>query len=294
MLVGARREPFLAPCLAALEAAVDLVVVDLNGHNDENVRDLEESALFRSGRLVHEFRAFTNFAEARNHSLQMLPPGEGWVFTVDSDEVHDPEGLALITRRILPVLPGSVGILDAYNLLFIQSFRYLDGLERRHNQFVRRTPELTWSRAVHEHLHGTRGKRLTAPYIFGHFGYVRPPEEMLDKWKLYARLGDPTKDPEELARRAAEACLEEWMPRCHRYRGRHPQVLDGLREALERGTSHVARFDRLMEAHRHIPWLPRRRSYLRILWRTMPLGVALGKPGRRALLELIAGLGRIL
>jgi len=294
MLLGARREPFLAPCLASLGTAVDLLVVDLNGHNDENLRDLEESALFRSGRLVHEARPFTNFAEARNHTLQMLPPGEGWVFIVDSDEVHDPEGLALITRGLLPALPESVGILDTYNLLFIQSFRYLDGLERRHNQFLRRTADLVWSRAVHEHVGGTRGSRQAAPYVYGHFGHVRPPEEMLDKSRLYSRLGGSTDEPEESVRKGVEVYMDEWMPRCRRYRGRHPEVLDGLREELEQGPSFVARFDRLMEARGKVPWLPRRSSYLRILWRALPLGLALGTAGRRTLFELVARLGRVL
>lgn len=294
MLLGGRREPFLAACLASLEGAVDLLVVDLNGSCPENERDLERSALQVSGRLRVEARPFTNFAEARNHALGMLPPGEGWVLKVDADEVHDPEGLALLTRGILPVLPDSVGILDAWQLQFMQSFRYVDGLERRHDWFLRRTPELAWSGGVHEQVLGVRGRRLAAPYIYGHYGYVREPGEVLAKWKHYARLGDRSYDPEELDRAVAEGYLDEQASRCLRHRGWHPEALASVREELEAGPSHVARFDRLMEARGRVPGLPRWRTRLRILWRALALARVLPAQGRSTVLKLAARLNRVI
>lgn len=284
----------MAACLATLDGALDLLAVDLNGDCPENLRDLEESALFRRGALILEARPFTNFAEARNHTLEMLPPGPGWVMKVDADEVHYPEGLALVTRGILPALPGSVGILDAYQAQFMQSFRYLEAVERRHDLFLRRTPELAYAGGVHEQVQGVRGRRLAAPYVYGHYGYVRDPGEVLDKWKHYAALGDPTYDPEELGRAVAEGYLDEQASRCHLYRGEHPRALEGLREQMERGPSHVARFDRLMGARSRIPEFPGFRMRLRLLWRSLALGLALDSSGRRALAALVGRLGLVL
>jgi len=292
MLLGSRREPFLEACLATLEGALDLLAVDLNGSCPENERDLQQSALNATGRLLVEKRPFTNFAEARNHALGMLPPGEGWVLKVDADEVHDPEGLALLTRGILPLLPDSVGIVDAWQMQFMQSFRYVDGLERRHDWFLRRTPELAWSGGVHEQVQGVCGRRLAAPYIYGHYGYVRDPGEVLAKWKQYARLGDSSYDPEELDRAVAEGYLDEQASRCLRYPGGHPEALTRLRRDLETSPSHVARFDRLMEARGRVPGFPRWRTRLRILWRALALARALPRPGRTVVWQLLARLGR--
>ncbi len=292
MLLGGRREPFLAACLATLEGALDLLVVDLNGSCPENERDLQQSALHASGRLLVEARPFSNFAEARNHALGMLPPGEGWVLKVDADEVHDPEGLTLVTRGILPLLPDRVGVVDAWQMQFMQSFRYVDGLERRHDWFLRRTPELAYSGGVHEQVLGVRGRRLAAPYIYGHYGYVRDPGEVLAKWKHYARLGDHSYDPEELDRAVAEGYLDEQASRCLRYLGPHPQALTRLRRDLETDPSHVARFDRLMEARGRVPGFPRWRTRLRILWRALALAQVLPGPGRSVVLQLLARLVR--
>ena len=292
MILGGRREPFLAPCLATLEGVVDLLVVEVNGSCDDNVRDLEASALFRAGRLRHEAREFTSFAASRNHTLELLPPGEGWILKVDADEVHDPEALALVTRGLLPALPDAVGILDAYVLQFMQSFRYLTSVDRRHEFLVRRQPGLAFSGDVHEQLLGTRGRRLAAPYVYGHFGYVRDPAEVLDKWKHYATLGDGSYDPRELEQAVAEGYLDEQASLCRPFRGRHPEALEPLREALEREAGHVARFDRLMASRDPAPELPRARQRLRILWRVLPLWLAVGRSGRGPLLDLVSRLFR--
>lgn len=294
MILGGRREPFLAPCLASLEGAVDMLVVDVNGDCPQNVLDLEESALFKSGRLRHEARPFAGFAAARNHTLELLPPGEGWILKVDADEVHDPGGLALVTRRILPALPPSVGILDAYTLQFMQSFRYITGVDRRHDLLCRRTPELAFAGDVHEQTLGLRGRRLAAPYVYGHFGYVRDPGEVLDKWRHYAALGDGSYDAEELGRAVGEGYLDEQAALCRSWRGRHPEVLSPLRNSLEEASAHVARFDRLMAARGPVPEAPRLRLRLRVLWRALPLWMALAAPGRPALLSLLRRLAQVL
>ena len=153
---------------------------------------------------------------------------------------------------------------------------------------------MVWSGGVHEQIQGVRGRRLAAPYIYGHFGYVREPGEVLDKWKQYAGLGDSSYDPEELARAVAEGYLDEQASRCHRYPGQHPQALAALRLELEQGPSHVARFDRLMSARGRVPELPRLRLRLRILWRALALGLARGGPGRGALLRLLPRLGHVI
>lgn len=290
MILGARREPFLAACLESLRDAVDLVVVDVNGDCPENVADLEASALAAQRRLSYERRAFTTFADARNHALAMLPPGQqGWILRVDADEVHHPELLREVTRGILPGLSALVGMVDFYSLQFMQSLRYYTGMERRHTMMFRRTRRLGYRGKVHEHLGGLGGVRIVLPYVFGHYGYARDPGEVLEKWRLYNKLGDRTYKAEELDRAVGEGYLDAHAAACMAYAGRQPEPV--LRMVPE--FPHADRFERLVEARGPAPGPDRKHERTRVLWRSAPLWLTLRGEARESLKRLAQALPEV-
>lgn len=197
-LVGKRREPFLSAALESVAEALDIIVVNDNGGNKENRRALEESTLFKAGKLTIIPSKFEGFASSRNLCLDYLKnfvekDQDLWILKLDADEVHTP-GIVPLTRKILPRLGPQVGGVDGYWLLFIQSFEYFARLERRHDLLFRFSPEMNWEGRVHEKLNGKSGKVLALPYLFFHYGYAASAAEIKAKWQLYRDMGDPNFD----------------------------------------------------------------------------------------------------
>jgi hypothetical protein len=233
LLFGARPEPYLEAVLEGLSGAVDLVVANDNGGDREgaNRRVLEACRLHREGRVVIIEAPFEGFARARNLCLDHVRrhgPADPWILMVDADEVHGP-GLRRLTRKVLPAAASSVGVVDTYVLQFMQTFEYYISLDRRHNLLYRLTEETRYEREVHERLLGLRGRRVCVPYTYHHYGYVRPNVQIVDKWRLYQRLGDPSYVNDSFPEQPSGAMFVDQAPRCIPYLGQHPPALRAAR-----------------------------------------------------------------
>jgi hypothetical protein len=239
VIMSGREEPFLSACLESVAGSVDLVAINDNASGDANpnMGAVRDSLLFKEGKIRVSKTPFEGFGKARNACLELiedLRPDHPWILMLDCDEVHT-EGLASITRKILPRLPESIGGVDVYTRQFIRTFDYYSAVERRHNFLFRLYPETRWEGSVHEKLLGVRGEKICLPYGFYHYGNALAPESVLDKWKLYARCGDPFFGMERLEGMDASTFMDDESMKVLDFKGRHPlpvgETLLYLREA---------------------------------------------------------------
>jgi len=228
MIISNRTEPFLSACLECLNGCVDLVIINDNSSDKKNpnIETVKKSKLFAGGKVKLLFNEFKGFGDARNKYLDYLKEinvdSNSWLIKLDSDEVH-PDSLRVVTRDILPNLPKSVGIVDTYYFHFMQSFDYVYSIDRRHDLFVRYNPCLYWEGAVHEKLRGQKGKRIIVPYLFYHYGYVNLKDDILQRWKLYARCGDNTHEDLDLIEK--DTFLNWEGTHCIKFNEEHPHSM---------------------------------------------------------------------
>lgn len=196
MIIGKRDEPFLFASLESLINCVDIVVINDNSNGTSlfNINAVKNTTLYKNDKIKIINSDFSGFANARNICLEYIGKlsveyDTTWIIKIDSDEVQH-GAFYNITRDILPYLPGCIGIVDTYYFQFIQSFEYFARIERRHDFIFRFNKNLEWEGAVHEKLNGTHGQRIALNYVFLHYGYAVPTEGILEKWKLYEKLGD--------------------------------------------------------------------------------------------------------
>ena len=284
LLMGQRPEPYLAAVLTSLEAAVDLLVVNDNGGAPDSInrRVLEGSELYRRGQVRIVEAPFEGFSKARNLCLEHIR-SEGlcdadahtWLMMVDCDEVHGKD-LSRLTRVVLPSLPQGVGVVDGYFVQFMQSFDYFISLDRRHNLLVRFNDNVRWIHDVHEQVQGLEGRRLCLPYVYYHYGYVMSNQQILEKWQLYQKLGDPSYTPEELQGVETARMFEHEISRCIRFTWAHPPALRVMREELARVPDPASEFFNHQAAARLSQFVPhltaslRRANYrLRVVWRAI-------------------------
>jgi len=293
MIVGAPRERFLAACLESIRDAIDLLVVNDNSGEPRsaNLETIERSGLAAAGR-IHVIRSgFRGFGSCRELCLDYLrehaPPGT-WVLFVDCDEVHGPAIVPLV-RRLLPALPGPVGVVDGYFYQFFQSPRYYLSVDRRHNLLFRFSRDVHWVGDVHEKLVGLRGTRVVVPYRYFHYGYLTPPDEVGRKWALYGSLGDHASGseagdlPASLRRNAGDV---------RQFKDEHPDAASGaLADVSRENRESIEAFERLVRRAR-ASRMPRAGGHartavrfwgLRAAWR---VGAALRPEMMRALDEM--------
>jgi hypothetical protein len=224
LCVGAAPEPYLAPLLASIRDAVDVLAVNDNSGlaRSENVAILEASAFGETGRLQIRQNPFVDFADMRNRAyaaLRSLERPPAWVLFIDADEVHG-EQIRYLAREVLPGLDARAGRLDAYTYHFLGTFGWITDIARR-SVFYRFDPELHWVNAVHEVPRGVRGGTIVVPYTYHHYGNVVPALDLIEKHRRYTRLGDPTPRP---VRSAPNEIFLEQVARVRPFRGGHPRV----------------------------------------------------------------------
>ncbi len=226
LCVGAARELYLAPALAAIAPCVDVLVVNDNSGlpRSHNVSPLLASAFASEGRLRVARHPFVDFADMRNRAygeLRTLDRRPDWVLFLDADEVHG-EQLRYVAREILPHLGPHVGSVDAYTYHFFGTFRWITDVARRF-VFFRYDPAIAWRNAVHERAAGVRGTSLVLPYIYHHYGNVAPPAMLARKHGRYYELGNPVPPPPAPAQATREVYLAK-AASVRPYRAPHPRV----------------------------------------------------------------------
>lgn len=268
LLVGARPEPYLAALLASLNGAIDRLVVNDNSGlpGGLNRRVIETSQLFHEGRVDIVEAPFEGFARARNLCLDAIRAADNpdpltWVLMVDADEVHGPL-LANLTRRVLPSLAPAVSAVDGYVVQFMQTNDFFISLDRRHNLLYKLNPDLHYEREVHERLKGISGRDICLPYTYYHYGYVRPNQQILEKWVQYNRLGDTTYDAQSFPDQASPSMFLDQAPICMPFRWRQPPALKILDITQLANPETTLEFRHVVESHLLQPW-PRCRAWLR-------------------------------
>ena len=288
LLMGARPEPYLSAVLESIEQAVDFLVVNDNSQQEAscNRQVLEACALSRAGKVGVVESSFQGFSDARNRCLRYLrahpvvPPGsDPWILTLDADEVHG-DRLSVLTRKVLPSLSPSVGVMDGYFVQFMQCYDFFISLDRRHNMLFRLHDEVAWYTEVHERIRGLRGRHICLPYVYYHYGYVMPNEQILSKWRLYHDLGDPSFRPEEIRAIQTAQMFAHEVPKCMPYRRGHPKALRPMLErcslsSCEEASSAAEDFSAQAAAwlrqpsHRLVAFLRLFNYRLRVLWRAV-------------------------
>ena len=286
--MGRRPEPYLPAVLESLKDAVDLVVVNDNSGKvrSGNRQALERSTLARDGRVAVFEAPFVNFSDARNRCLahmrgplRYLLAADFWILMVDCDEVHG-AGIEFITRRVLPWVGTSAGVVDSYFVQFMHDPGYFLSMDRRHNLLFRHTPELAWELDVHEHLAGLAKGRLCLPYLYYHMGYVAPTSRIRDKWTQYRSLGDPTYAEGALESMSAQQMFATEVPRSMHYTWRLPKAFDVLGDPRALRDPSADEFCRMVDAWylhpgRRMRASARRMNFkLRLFWRAVQAGVA--------------------
>lgn len=252
VIMSDRSEPFLKSCLESIYDAVDLVIINDNSGKDihENINKVGETRLYKEGKIKIVKSSFSGFAGARNICIDYIKK-EGfldcWMLKLDTDEVHSP-ALKILTRDILPVLHSGINAVDGYYYQFMQSFSYIYSIERRHHMLVRHNPSLRWEGHVHEKLLGLRGRQIALPYVFYHYGYNFSREEVLNKWKLYAKWGDrsfPDLDKVE------ESSFLGWESRfCFKFPYKHPcAAQEEIDLILEKSASQIEKYEKIINQH---------------------------------------------
>jgi hypothetical protein len=256
LIVGGREEPFLPALLRSLEGVADLLLVNDNAPEADgpNARVLAASAFAARGTLIVDRAPFVNFAEARNRvlALHRAHAPEAWAAFVDADDVHRP--VARCIARNLARVPAGIAVVDGYTRHYLQSFRWVIGVDRR-LAFFRVTDEVRWEGDVHERLTGYAGRALVLPYVYDHYGWVLPMERQAAKGRQYASLGQSghTYTPEEVAALDPGDFFAPLWPLAMPYHGPHPPALDAVRAAMEHELQPLfANADRTIRA-RHDP-----------------------------------------
>lgn len=237
LIVGDREEPFLPALLRSLDGVADLLLVNDNAAEpgSPNARMLDESAFARRGAMIVDRAPFVNFADARNRVLALHRahvPG-AWAAFVDADDVHRPAAKCI--ARNLPSLGPEIAVVDGYTRHYLQSFRWVIGIDRR-LAFFRVTEGVRWEGDVHERLTGYAGRALVLPYVYDHYGWVLPMERQAAKGRQYASLGQAghTYTPEEVAVLDPSDFFAPLWPLAMPYRGPQPPALDEVRSDMER------------------------------------------------------------
>jgi hypothetical protein len=187
MILGPRQERYVRYCLDNVAEHVDLAVVNDNGNNPENLREVQASRFFQEGRMVYFQSEFQGFAHARNQCIQRTPDGDWqWLFRLDADECYYPDRMADLTQDLATWHAEGIAAvrIPFWHLL---SFRVWQSYEEA-THFFRWSPSLRWEREVHEVLRigGTTKTATDCPIV--HYSYTTPPEEVFAKWKQYSDL----------------------------------------------------------------------------------------------------------
>jgi hypothetical protein len=195
LCVGAAREPYLDPALAAIARVVDDLYVNDNSGlaRSDNVATLERSAFAERGALRIARNRFVDFADMRNRAFASV---------------------------------------DAYTYHLYGTFDWMTDVARRFC-FYRYSPDLRWVNAIHEKIEGLHGEVRVLPYVYHHYGNVIPPAALARKYRAYYALGNPVAAPPPDEDAAGITMFVKRAADVRPYRADHPRVVRATLAALE-------------------------------------------------------------
>lgn len=166
-MIVKNEEAFLEECLESIRAVADEIVVVDTGSTD-STKDIA----LRYGARVVDYVWHSNFADARNYSLQQC--SGDWVLYIDADERLTPESV-----RFLPELISQPKT-DAYAVIIQNPQTMQQGTFHQQNAYprlFRRLPGVQFEGRVHEQIWPSL-KRLRlnvqpSPLTILHLGYNR-------------------------------------------------------------------------------------------------------------------------
>jgi hypothetical protein len=182
--------------------------------------------------------------------IESIVPTVCWTFGYpDSDIFKQVERFCIMAIHGKPTewtdLPLSD--VDGYFYQFIQSFDYYRSIDRRHNLLFKSHPNLRWEKPIHSQLTRIKGRRISTGYLYFHYGYVVPPQNVLDRWSLYHRYDSVPFDPGKLDVQTLFQGYENWMVLVP-FRGNHPKALSSYFEHNP-PREHLTQFTEVVKNH---------------------------------------------
>lgn len=178
------EEANIVRCLEALTWSNDIVLLDSLSTD----ATLELAAKFPNVRIFH--RAFTDYADQRNHGLHNIRYANEWVLVVDADEVVQPElAHEVLSIAAQPSRPDAS--IPAYMLRRLPVFR---GIALRRNLSAAcwiprllRPGQVRYSGLVHERLEAA-GRFGKLRGCIHHHQFAKGIDDWMGRRLLYAQL----------------------------------------------------------------------------------------------------------
>lgn len=223
MIVGPFREVFLSSALLSAAPLVDeVVIIDTFPQDNPNRAFLEMSKAFLPNMKIVEYdRPDINtfdYSAARN--LARDNTESEWILRLDADEVLNP----CLASRLIEYSTWS-GV-DAVAVKFWHHMIHPDYYVETNDvkRILLRKNQLTWFKPVHEHAH-IESEAIYNDYEedsrYNHYGYVRGPEEVYSRWKIYDSLGGLDHD---ITKTDPKLCINNQYSKLMPYRHSHPMA----------------------------------------------------------------------
>ena len=177
----------MASAIRSVIPAIDKLVLIDNGCSDTCIKIcfsvLNELELAGKQLDVKIHREEKDFSKLRNMCLERSEPGD-LILKLDADDGHYAEGISNVFNHMES--NSDIGCVLAQ---FIHHRRdpSLQDKSGTHLKdiFFRQTPDMKWEKGVHEGITGIIGSKVNSTYLYHHFGYTKPREELLAHWINY-------------------------------------------------------------------------------------------------------------
>ena len=111
-----------------------------------------------------------------------------WALWLDADEVHHPEVLRLVCDVVRAGKYSHATRIRGYYHHFMRDPNHFRDVLFRNHLFFKIFKGAHWEGAVHERLLGPYGQPVDNAYMYAHYGYTKPREQVLAQWIRYDEL----------------------------------------------------------------------------------------------------------